>query len=165
LDFTSCNYNYSLYNHTTHKPETLSSWQNNLHFCLLGFMLNSGIWNSPYSLCVCISLRQSFANGVQNTLSNSSARHIHSNSLLKLCYHGYVSKSSIRTQSNSVFCVTMRMCLTKLHPVDAQVPAFKLHFTVCFIRVKVSQGHIHMQRKNWITGIPRLSRFSIYGSL
>jgi hypothetical protein len=82
-------------------------------------------------LCVCISLRQSFANRVENTISNSwvcllsrnsysllreymfiqpltrdelcSVFHIRDNSLLECRYHGYVSKGSIKTHSNGVF--------------------------------------------------------------
>jgi hypothetical protein len=48
-------------------------------------------------------------------------------------YHGYVSKGSIKTHSNGVFCVTMRTCLAKLRPADAQVPAFKPHVTLLLI--------------------------------
>jgi hypothetical protein len=45
-------------------------------------------------------------------------------------YHGYVSKGSIKIQSNGVFCVTTRTCLAKFHPADSQVAAFKPHVTI-----------------------------------
>jgi hypothetical protein len=47
-----------------HNPKTLTSefgipycpsWLTNLHFCLLGSMLNSGLRNFPYSLCIRVS--------------------------------------------------------------------------------------------------------------
>jgi hypothetical protein len=94
--WTTCNYNYSLYNFTTHKPKTLPSefcirycpsWQTNLHFCLLGSMLNSGLRNSPYSLSLSVStsvlllllcnlpvalLRGLFADSIGDTSSKGS---------------------------------------------------------------------------------------------
>jgi hypothetical protein len=52
---------------------------------------------------------------------------------LECRYHGYVSKGSIRIQSNGVCCVTTRTRLVKLQTTDARVPAFKAHITTLIL--------------------------------
>jgi hypothetical protein len=49
---------------------------------------------------------------------------------LECRYRGYVSNSSIKTQSNGVFGVTMRTRPAKPRPADAQVEAFRPHVTI-----------------------------------